>query len=348
MQVKTLARNTLLAPFWTAAIFTGAKSFRANPVLASPRLNRAGLHRRRVAWASATTAYRRRHLGHLVSDDHARQLDQDGYVVLRDVLPTDQFDRLSHEVENTPFPANENRQGETVNRFCGIPPAMLADLPTLKTLLEGPLYRGLLQYAASFRHDPMFNLNTVMTEPGTGRRDPNTMYHSDTFHSVGKGWFFLRDVQMADGPFSFVPGSHRLTPQRLEWEHEMSVGVGETANPLNAIGSFRASLSDIRAMGYPDPVAFDVPANSLVVADTNGFHARCLSTRPSVRLAIYGSLRANPFMPFTGLDLFSLPGLKGRKTDVINGVRYAAARLSGRALDQPSVGAVRPGDPPLT
>ncbi|MEM8650057.1 MAG: phytanoyl-CoA dioxygenase family protein [Pseudomonadota bacterium] len=347
MSVRSIAKNIVFTPMWTASIFTGAKSFRDNPVLASPRLNKMGLHRKRMEWAAAQTLARRRGLKHLISSEHQEKLDRDGYVVIRDVLPNEQFEQLRREIENTEFPAYENRQGDTVNRFCSIPTSMLETLPNLRRFIKAPLFRGLIQYASSFEHDPMFNLNTVITEPGSGHNDPNTMLHSDTFYSVGKGWFFLRDVALEDGPFSFVPGSHKPTKARLEWEQEMSIGAAADAVPLNTIGSFRADISDVHAMGYPDPVPLVVPANSLVVADTHGFHARCRSERPSVRLAIYGSLRSNPFVPFTGLDPFYLPGLKGKKADFLNFYRTAEARVMGRRHEQPYVGLVKPGAPAI-
>lgn len=347
MNALGMAKKVLLTPIWTAAILTGAKSFRSNPVLASPRLNRMGLHRFRLERAAAMSAYRRRRLAHLLSETHVAAFERDGYVVIKDVLPSQEFAALSQAVENTAFPAHENRQGDTLNRFCGLPPEIVATIPELQRLLANPLFNALLRYAASFNHVPMFNLNTVITVPGTGAHDPNTVFHSDTFHAVGKGWFFLRDVEMADGPFSFVPGSHKLTPARIEWEQDLSQRAARDADPLNTIGSFRVTSAEIAAMGYGEAVPFPVPANSLVVADTHGFHARALSTRPSVRLAVYGSLRSNPFMPLTGVDLFQLPGLKGRKSDAINLARAIAAKASGRRLDQPPVGLVRPGDPAL-
>ena len=36
------------------------------------------------------------------------------------------------------------------------------------------------------------------------------MLHRDTFFRALKFWFFLRPVQREDGPFEYVPGSHRL------------------------------------------------------------------------------------------------------------------------------------------
>ena len=69
---------------------------------------------------------------------------------------------------------------------------------------------------------------------------------------------------------------------------------------------FRPKLA---ALGLPEPVRFAVPANTLVVADTYGFHARGLSSRPTVRAEIWAYRRRSPFLPWTGFDPLSLPGL---------------------------------------
>jgi hypothetical protein len=70
----------------------------------------------------------------------------------------------------------------------------------------------------------------------------------------------------------------------------------------------------LRRMGYRDPVAFAVPGNTLVVGDTVGFHARGPSLRPAVRIEIWAYDRHNPFLPFAGIDLWSLVGLARWRT----------------------------------
>lgn len=345
MAAMNVVKDTVMFPMRAAAVFTGAKSFRHNPLLASPRLNRMGLHVKRIALAETLAKKRQAGLRHLVTPEQAADIERDGFILVRNVLPDDVFARLSDEVENTFFEAREMKQGDTVTRFITLPPALLKNLPELNAFVSGRLFQGLLRYMASFNHDPLVTLHTVLTDPGKGNPDPQTNYHSDTFHATAKGWFFLRYVEMADGPFSYVPGSHRLTKGRIEWEREQSLIASRHPDGHHALGSFRASTSDIEAMGYGDAVPFPVPANSLVIADTHGFHARCVSSRPSTRLAVYGSLRSNPFMPLTGLDPFSLPGLKGRKAQAVDFGRAAIAKMTGGQESQPLVGSVRPGDP---
>ncbi|HEU0222852.1 MAG TPA: phytanoyl-CoA dioxygenase family protein [Paracoccaceae bacterium] len=338
-------RDLLLLPLHAAALATGAKSFRGNPLLGSPSLNARGLHVARFRLAETMARRRRAGLRHLIDAEHVEAFERQGFVLAPNVLPAESFHALSREVEETEFDAREMRQGNAVTRFISLPPSVLARLPELHRFIFGRLFQGLLRYGASSSADPYVTLHTVLTKPLEGEPDPQTHFHSDTFHATAKGWLFLRDVAMEDGPFTYVPGSHYATPGRLEWEHAQSLKAARSADPHHALGSFRASPAEIRAMGYPEPVPFPVPANSLVVADTHGFHARGPSARPSVRLAVYGSSRTNPFTPFTGPDLLDLPGLRGRRAQILDGLRWLESRLTGRPESQPLVGRLRPGDP---
>ncbi len=55
-----------------------------------------------------------------------------------------------------------------------------------------------------------------------------------------------------------------------------------------------------------------VPANTLIVADTMGFHARGISARLSTRVEIWAYSRRNPFIPWLGFDAAAFPPIKGR------------------------------------
>jgi hypothetical protein len=86
----------------------------------------------------------------------------------------------------------------------------------------------------------------------------------------------------------------------------------ESADRMHAEGSFRISDHDRGMLGLPAPVRMAVPANTLVVADTSGFHARSQSLRPSHRVEIYATFRRSPFLPWTGGHFLSLPPISGR------------------------------------
>jgi hypothetical protein len=129
-----------------------------------------------------------------------------------------------------------------------------------------------------------------------------------------KAWYFLEDVADDEGPLTYVPGSHRLTPARLAWERDMSLRAPDGLDRLSSRGSFRIENKDLAALGLGPARRFAVPANTLVVVDTNGFHARAQSQRASKRIEIWAyGRRRNPFIPWTGLDPLSLPGIAERR-----------------------------------
>ena len=101
-------------------------------------------------------------------------------------------------------------------------------------------------------------------------------------------------------------------------------------------------------MGFAPPRAFAVPANTLVVADTVGFHARGLSARPSVRVEIWTYGRRNPLLPWTpGLDFGSIPGIAERRIPLLWQARDFLQRRGLMSQPWKDVGKLRPQDPPV-
>ncbi len=336
----------VLVPIHAAALLTGAASFRDNPLIGSTALNRRGLHLWRVRTAERMAARRRRALAGLISPAHREEFEAQGYVVIRDALPPEAFAALRREAETTPFPATEMKQGVAVTRFATMPPERLRAAPALRAFLRGPLFQGLMRYVGAADADPTTNLHTVHSGREAGRPDPQTQLHSDTFHATAKAWLFLDDVAEEDGPFSYVPGSHCSTPGRLAWERAQSLEAASHRNGHHALGSFRAKPAEVLAMGYPAAVSFPAPANTFVIADTRGFHARRPSLRPSRRVAVYGSLRGGPFLPFAAPGPFDLPFLRGRRAQAVDFQRAVNARLFGRGGGQKPVGEKTAYDPP--
>ncbi|MCK7613525.1 phytanoyl-CoA dioxygenase family protein [Roseibium sediminicola] len=339
------AADVLKMPYYAAELATGAKSFCDNPLIGSRRLNEAGLHVKRIQLAEQMADARRRRLAHLISDADRAAYQRDGYIETRNVLPEEQLAGLRREIETTRFDAWDMRQGNSVTRFIPLPPKVLRNLPHLRAAVwSKPLQNG-LRYVGSTNGDPLIYLHIVLTNPdGKRKADPQTAFHSDTFHQTAKCWLFLYDIDDAEGPFTYIPGSHRLTPERLAWEREQSLTASTDKNRLHARGSFRLPANELSRLNYPDPVRFAVPGNSLVVADTHGFHARATSERPSVRVGLYGSLRRNPFLPWTGLDVFSLPGAKGRQAQIYMGQKDLEMRLKGKTSHK-YAGKVLPTEP---
>jgi Phytanoyl-CoA dioxygenase (PhyH) len=301
-----------LVPWWTAQLLTGTKSFERNAVIGSRRLNRLGLHEARVRLAHEVAQRRRRRLEHLVAASDRADFARDGFVVKRDFLPQPEFAALLRQVKEYRGPLREIAEGDTIMRKIALDPRTLRGLPALAGVLRSPDWRGLIRYVGSRDAEPVVWIQSLSRHACDGPPDPQTFLHADTFHPTVKAWLFLTDVAADAGPFSYVPGSHRLTPQRLAWERRMSLAAPDSTDAEIRQGSFRIDPRELRDMGLPEPVVFAVPANTLVVADTFGFHARGPSAGRSLRVEIWAYGRRSPFVPCAGLDPWTATALARR------------------------------------
>ena len=320
----------LALPWWAVQLLTGAKSFRDNPLIGSKRLNGMGLHRLRVRLTHWLAAKRRARLARKLGAGDLAQFAEQGYVLVPGYLPADQFAALRKAVLARVSPAREMVQGDAITRRIAIDADMLRDVPALRTLLRQPRWAGLMRYVSSFDTEPLYYIQTILTQRTGKAADPQTHLHADTFHPTMKAWYFLTDVAEEDGPLSYVPGSHRLTPERLEWEQEKALMAPEGVDRLSARGSMRITPAELPRLGLPEPVKFAVPANTLVVVDTCGFHARGASSRPAMRIEIWAYSRRNPFLPWLGWDLLSLPGIAERRIPLLWALRDRFRRWVGQ------------------
>ena len=305
------------APFWFLALFSGAKSFVDNPILGSRRLNRAGLHGVRLRAAHALARRRRSRIARFVPAGLRDQFERDGFIVIENFLPEQEFRRLVEPVLSANLEARIQQQGDTVTRRVPVGPELRREFPALDALLRSDRWRALMAYVATNWSEPLYYIQTVFGGAVDAPPDPQMELHCDTFHPSLKAWLFLNDVNDDGRPLVYVRGSHRLTQERLNWERRKSVEVLDRGDRLSQRGSLRVRLDELGALGLPQPTAFTVPANTLVLADTCGFHARAGSNKPSVRAELWAFCRQNPFVPWTSAGLLSRAPLASRRAGAL-------------------------------
>ncbi len=292
------------APFWLLAIVTGAKSFVDNPILGSRRLNGMGLHVWRVTAAHWFATWRRVRLARRLPPELKTQFDRDGFVIVPNVLPPGQFESLRADLFDADFECRSHQQGDTITTRIPVGPELLRRVPALAALLRCPSWKRLMAYVASTRAEPLYYIQAIAGGVAEGPADPQLELHSDTFQPSLKAWMFLTDVPNDGRPLTYVAGSHRLTPGRVAWEKRRSMEIA-TADRLSQRGSLRITPAELPALDLPQPTHFAVPANTLIVVDTCGFHSRAASDTVTLRIEIWAYSRRSPFLPWTGLDLLS-------------------------------------------
>ncbi|HEX5687902.1 MAG TPA: phytanoyl-CoA dioxygenase family protein [Ideonella sp.] len=245
------------------------------------------LHRWRLQHVHARVAQRRASLEHWLDGVDAATFERNGFLVKRQVLPHAQFEALCEQVLSQRRPAHEMLQGDTVTRHIAIAPALLQAAPALATLLRGRLWNGLTRYVAAADHAPAAFVQTLVTHARPMVRDPQTLLHADGPRPMMKAWFFLNDVGEEDAPLCYVPGSHRLTAPRLDWEVQQAEDATARGGPVAASGLHRIDKHELGALGLGHPARLVVPANTLIVADTFGFHKRAQARRPTMRVELW-------------------------------------------------------------
>ena len=315
MPRRNALRNILRwwrAPWWALAILTGAKSFFDNPILASRRLNRAGLHVWRKRTAHALADRRRARLAAHLPAELREQFDRDGFIVVPDLLPDADFAALQDDLLHAELETRAHQQGDTITRRVAIGPALRRRFPALAALLDSPRLKGMLAYVASDRSEPLYYVQTIVGGIDASFPDPQVHLHSDTFHPSMKAWLFLTDVADDGRPLTYVAGSHRMTAEREQWERKKTLAI-DSADRLSQRGSLRIETEELATLGLPLPTRFAVRANTLVAIDTSGFHSRADADHPTLRVELWAYSRRTPLLPWTGSHFMSLRPLAIRR-----------------------------------
>jgi hypothetical protein len=202
-----------------------------------------------------------------------------------------------------------------------------------------------MAYVASTRSRPLYYLQTIVGGFAEAPPDPQVELHSDTFHPSLKAWLFLTDVEDDGRPLTYVAGSHRLSHQRIAWEQRKSMEVMRRGDRLSQRGSLRIQPEELAELGLPQPTRFGVPANTLVIADTCGFHARAESDRQTVRVELWAYCRRNPFLPWLGGGLLSLPPIADRRPAFLYRLKDSLDRAGLARQHWTPAGTRRPMDP---
>lgn len=223
----------------------------------------------------------------------AETLRERGVVVLRDFLPPEvwqgvraEYDRL---LARTDFDAYRKTGGEEHS------------MRAVRSSLDDHAahYPMTLQHLG--RHPVLLELaSTVLRRDLRGKRaradylvlqraadlddDIENILHADVHYPTAKAFFYLDDVTERNGPFVYAPGTHKASWARLRYEYDMSVRKAKLDRGDRDIPAHLVRQRGVERRNVLAPEqrkAMDVaetpivaPANTLIVANTMGFHRR--------------------------------------------------------------------------
>ena len=252
------------------------------------------MHVARAQMATEAQSQRRAKYGYKTS--YSREFDERGIVVIPNFMSD--MTGFVEEIEKFPIAENKNENN------------LLFDKTGCRTVQYrwhsdiARLYNIVMDCHALPTLEPQFRQNTFIQrlQNRPDDNDVQKVMHMDTFFITVKFWFFPEDVTIDDGPFCYVPKSNILTDKRKEWMRKQWAdiidGRIDPQRPYgHAEGSLRVFDEELISMGYdPEATAHPVKANTLVIANTFGFHARGQVSNTVIRQAIHGSIRlTQPF-----------------------------------------------------
>jgi hypothetical protein len=268
--------------------------FSSRKFVRSPVLNRLGAQVLRAAVAEAWLRLRRFARYPSLTPEQ-RKFVEEGVIIVPNFLSSADFERLKGEFERvfaTPELHEVHRLGQTLQKES----APAATDPARSSILKDIVSDARLLRLFSIGEgrpveEPHCAFEVIEHGPQVTKanrdEDPN-LVHCDVFYATHKGWIFLDDVSMEDGPFCFLKGSQHINLKRLLFEYR------RTNDGCADRGSWRLNEEEKRFFGL-ETFKATIPRNTLIIANTCGFHNRGDGMPGRTRRALRFQVRSNPF-----------------------------------------------------
>jgi len=289
--MKALAKKVLyLPPF---------RILSKDKLIKSKILNKMGVQSFRMYLAQQR--YNLKRTPHVdVYKDEIKTLQEEGILVIENFLPENEFDVLEKECRVM----LKDESYEMVRQDGANKISMTHLLPLDRTkykevfkFLKNEKLIALFEAAEKRKID--FDKGKVVLllqylEQGFDKhlRDPETELHADTFFNTHKAWLYMNDVEMKNAPFVYVKGSHKVKgANRYKLAHDYANGavVGSDRG-----GSRRVGPEELKTYNLERTI-YTCKKNTLVIANTMGYHCREEGEGGNDRLTLAVSARFNPF-----------------------------------------------------
>ena len=267
-----------------AYVFSNSKT------IERPRANKLGLQLARTTLARMVYRSRVPHTPLSVREE-VRTLQREGLLIIPNFLPQPTFKHVAGRAA-----ALWDREQSRIHKVPNGPNTLHVlsrrEVPLAKDLPEfftHPRLCAILESAERRRgvFERAYQAVELLVQGPISGHDPETDLHSDTFYTIHKVWLYLSDVTLDSPPLVYVKRSHFLSTTLL-------AGVYRESCASN-IGSRRITPQEFETMQLEETVV-TCPRNTLVIANTFGYHRRLAGKPGQTRFALHVALRdGTPF-----------------------------------------------------
>jgi ectoine hydroxylase-related dioxygenase (phytanoyl-CoA dioxygenase family) len=219
-----------------------------------------------------------------LSAEQKRRLDEDGFVIVEDVISKAQAIRMGEEFERL-HAAEKDTGGKEVHVEPGA--RRLSNIFNKSSVFDPLLAIGPALAAAHY-------LLGEIKVHGANIRDPDRGHgqqqlHVDVPKKFDDDWWLVNamilfdDMTLDNGPTRVIPGSHRWAPINVPVVNQGDWEPG----PLAAAD--RARVPDDLNAPYPGEVLLTAPAGAAVIMNSSGWHSGTLKKNDQPRRLIHFS-----------------------------------------------------------
>ena len=225
------------------------------------------------------------------------KLKSEGILVLEDFLTNEEYDKINNFYnhifnDSHSFDIKNSKSGNLFIESCYISKSKVKNYDFTFDIIYNDKIMKILNTIdkrtskVDFRTLKFQNIR-YYDEENNDNYDDQSDLHEDTFHQTFKGFYFLNDVSIDNNPFVFVKGSHKASLIKIfnSYIHSIKFSLKKINN-----ASRRISDNEVKLRGLKKTIC-TLPANSLVIANTNGYHARFNSQKTLGRQLIGFNIR---------------------------------------------------------
>ena len=252
--------------------------------------------------------------------DRAKILIDEGVVLIENLLPDDVFCDVRDEFfraldpdENSASTATKNGVRSTSGVFTKerfpITAEHLVNNERIWSLVSAAVGKKLKYQPGTYFH------SETMDDEAIQDTDHNIVLHEDVYYPTFKAFFLINRNDPSNGSYVSVPRSHRFNLKRLKHEYLYSIDVarqkkGKSVSfPVHENGRLeifgpvyaKEDLREVQITGEP---------NTLIIANTMGFHRRGGSVHGKARQQVRMSFRCVETLHH---KLYPLFGTKGSR-----------------------------------